>query len=108
MKSYPSTLLKNACIVCILAFISLAGCNDTTTSPQTKTPVATPFYTMPGGGPCVTLGAHPPPPYANIQVSHYTYRSHSEQDRERRCRLDLSRWRQNIRSPCFGDAESNR
>ncbi len=78
MKSYPSTLLKNACIVCILAFISLAGCNDTTTSPQTKTPVATPFYTMPGGGPCVTLGAHPQPPYANIQVSHDTYRAHSE------------------------------
>ena len=61
-----------------LAFFSLTGCNNTSTNPQTKTPIATPFYTLSGGGPCVTLGAHPQPPYANIQVSHDTYRAHSE------------------------------
>jgi hypothetical protein len=70
------TILSLLCAV--LAFITLTGCNDTTNKPQVKTPIAAPFYTLPGGGPCVTLGAHPQPPYANIQVSHDTYRAHSE------------------------------
>src|SRR5262249_853371 len=35
-------------------------------------------FTLPGGGPCVTLGHHPQPPYTNIQVTHDAYPAHSE------------------------------
>src|SRR5256885_8775742 len=61
-----------------VAFVGLAGCNVTTTNPPTGTPTPTAFYTLSGGGPCVTLGSHPALPYTNIQVSHDTYRAHSE------------------------------
>ncbi|TMD67903.1 MAG: hypothetical protein E6I91_05745, partial [Chloroflexi bacterium] len=61
-----------------LALISVTGCNDTTTNPSTRTPTPKAFYTLSGGGPCVTLGAHPESLYTNIQVSNDTYRAHSE------------------------------
>jgi hypothetical protein len=60
------------------AFITLTGCNYATSNPTARTPVFTSFYTLPGGGPCVALGTHPQPPYTNIQVSHDSYRAHSE------------------------------
>lgn len=61
-----------------LALISVTGCNDTTTNPAVRTPTPTAFYTLSGGGRCVTLGAHPGPPYTNVQVSNDSYRAHSE------------------------------
>ena len=57
-----------------LASISFIGCNNSATNPT----VPTSFYNLSGGGPCVALGAHLQPPYTNIQVSHDTYRAHSE------------------------------
>ena len=37
-----------------------------------------PLYILSGGGVCVRLGAHPRPPYTNIQVTHDTALGHSE------------------------------
>src|SRR6266581_151022 len=74
-------LIKHAIplLLCaVVAFAGLAGCNVTTTNPPTRTPTPTVFYTLSGGGPCVTLGSHSRLPYTNIQVSHDTYRAHSE------------------------------
>src|SRR2546423_12831287 len=74
-------LLKHTILLFLratLAFITLTGCNNITTNPPTRTPTPASFYTLTGGGFCVTLGSHPQPPYANIQVSSDTYRAHSE------------------------------
>ncbi|TMC57499.1 MAG: hypothetical protein E6J21_14170, partial [Chloroflexota bacterium] len=61
-----------------VAFAGLTGCNVTTTNPPNRTPTPTALYTLSGGGPCVMLGSHPVLHYTNIQVSHDTYRAHSE------------------------------
>ena len=37
-----------------------------------------PTYSLAGGGRCVTLGAHPKGPYANVQASHDSFLAHSE------------------------------
>ncbi len=74
-------LIKHAIplLLCaVVAFAGLAGCNVTTTNPPTRTPTPTVFYILSGGGPCVTLGSHSRLTYTNIQVSHDTYRAHSE------------------------------
>jgi hypothetical protein len=57
-----------------LGIVILAGCASTT-AVSTSMIVQ---YTLAGGGACVQLGAHPQPPYANVQVSHDTYLAHSE------------------------------
>lgn len=44
----------------------------------TPTHILTPTYTLPHGGTCVNLGAHPQPPYANVRVSQDRYLAHSE------------------------------
>jgi hypothetical protein len=45
---------------------------------RTMPPKPQPFYSLKGGGHCVTLGDHPQPPAANIQVSRDTFADHSE------------------------------
>src|SRR5207248_4497476 len=75
------SLIKHAIplLLCaVVALVGLAGCNVTTTNPPTSTPTPTVFYILSGGGPCVTLGSHSRLTYTNIQVSHDTYRAHSE------------------------------
>ena len=74
-------LLKHTILLLLcaaLAFITLTGCNSTTTNPPARTLTPTSFYTLSGGGLCVTLGSHPHPPYTNVKVSSDTYRAHSE------------------------------
>ena len=56
---------------------SLTACTQINPEPV-PTPTATAFYSLARGGTCVTLGQHPQPPYANIQVSHDVYKAHSE------------------------------
>ena len=55
-----------------------AGLPTRLTVMPTATP--TPRYTLAGGGPCVQLGNHPQPPYANVQVTHDSAPAHSEPD----------------------------
>jgi hypothetical protein len=63
-----------------LYVVTLSACNplSPTNIIRTPTPTPTPFYNLPGGGPCVNLGYHPQPPYLNIRVSHDAYLAHSE------------------------------
>ncbi len=71
--------LKHILLFCALLLATLlSACNSPTPQPQTPTPTHVPFYTLLGGGSCVQRNNHLQPPYANIQVSHDTYRAHSE------------------------------
>jgi hypothetical protein len=63
-------------LLLFLLLIILAACSQGNALPSTTT--STPAYTLTGGGPCVTLGQHPHPPYINVRVSHDSYMAHSE------------------------------
>jgi hypothetical protein len=63
----------------LACLVGISGCSfgGGTTASITPTPTV-PAYTLPGGGACVQLGAHPQAPFANVRVSHDTYVAHSE------------------------------
>lgn len=61
-------------LISALLIILLSACG-TVTTPRPQ-PVLT--YSLPGGGRCVTLGAHPQQPYANIKTTDDLYQAHSE------------------------------
>ncbi len=71
-------LLAGWCVAIVL-MMSLSACDQPRISVvPTSTPSPLPFYSLPGGGACVSLGRQPHAPYANIQVSHDSYLAHSE------------------------------
>jgi hypothetical protein len=61
-----------------LCIVLLSACDISHTLPATPTATSPPAYTLAGGGACVKLGRHPQPPYGNVQVSHDSYKAHSE------------------------------
>ena len=70
---------QNRCFLLIacLLYINLSSCSSSNVT-ITPAPTPTPIYTLSHGGACVQLGAHPHPPYPNVQVSHDNYLAHSE------------------------------
>ncbi len=71
--------LKHILLFCTLLLATLlSACGTPLLPPQTPTPTPVPFYTLLDGGSCVQLNNHLQPPYMNIQVSHDSYRAHSE------------------------------
>src|SRR5438876_7152911 len=72
----PFTRMPLSLLCTVLIISILSACNNSTNKPGQHT--STPFYTLIGGSTCVELGSHPQPPYTNAQVSHDTYRAHSE------------------------------
>src|SRR5438309_1938943 len=70
------TLAVTLGVVLLLACSACSSGNINGTPAPTPTPK--PFYSLAGGGSCVRLGYSPQPSHANVQVSHDSYRAHSE------------------------------
>lgn len=74
-KRVKSIWLVLTCLFLLLAACTSQAAQHITQSTSSPTPV---LYSLAHGGSCVTLGAHPQPPYANIRASRDAYLAHSE------------------------------
>jgi hypothetical protein len=66
--------------VALACLVGVSGCSLGSGSGAGNvgpTPTAS-TYSLPGGGACVQLGAHPQAPYLNVRVSHDSFLAHSE------------------------------
>jgi len=70
--------VKSIWLVLTCLCMLLAACTSQAAQHFTQPSPSPVLYSLAHGGSCVTLGAHPQPPYANIRVSHDTYLAHSE------------------------------
>src|SRR6266849_2232237 len=68
----------------LLALLLSACSQDNNHPASSSTPTTAPSptsgysYSLSGGGACVRLGQHPQAPFANVRVSHDSYKAHSE------------------------------
>jgi len=76
-------VLKRWLLMLSLLALLLSACSQDNNHPAssptpTPAPSATSDYSLSGGGACVSLGQHPQAPFANVRVSHDSYKAHSE------------------------------
>src|SRR5690348_6436516 len=72
---YLSENLIYTLFIFALLDMTLTSCNTVNVRPG---PTRIQQYTLQGGGNCVTLGAHPKPPFLNIRASHDAFQAYSE------------------------------